>query len=278
MAIEYVGRKTASKVGSTSGTSTISLSSGLVGGARGSVAAGDLVIAVMSTGSAADRALSITDGTTDYSLVGSELYANSSTDTNLRVAMKRMGLSPDSSVTFGPSGSAADAACMAVIVYSGVDPDTPLDVAVQTATLTNSVLANPPSITPETEGSFIVCIGAGALSEFAFGSYSASGLTDFFSISQNDSNASVLGAGHKADWTSGAYDQAAFTYAFDSSLTSSAAMSIVLRPAPESSGGNIKVWNGSAWAAKPVKVWNGSSWVAKPVKVWNGSSWVTTTY
>lgn len=42
-----------------------------------------------------------------------------------------------------------------------------------------------------------------------------------------------------------------------------------------SSGAGIKVWNGSAWAAKPVKVWNGSAWVVKPVKAWNGSAWVT---
>ena len=48
--------------------------------------------------------------------------------------------------------------------------------------------------------------------------------------------------------------------------------------APPSGGGNIKVWNGSAWVAKPVKVWNGSAWVAKLMKFWNGSSWVTTSY
>lgn len=42
--------------------------------------------------------------------------------------------------------------------------------------------------------------------------------------------------------------------------------------------GQMKVWNGSAWVAKPVKVWNGSAWVTKPVKRWNGSSWVTTPY
>lgn len=45
-----------------------------------------------------------------------------------------------------------------------------------------------------------------------------------------------------------------------------------------SSGGNAKVWNGSAFVAKPVKMWNGSSWVAKPVKYYNGSTWVTTPY
>lgn len=49
-------------------------------------------------------------------------------------------------------------------------------------------------------------------------------------------------------------------------------------PAPPSGGGQLKVWNGSAFVAKPVKVWNGSSWVTKPVKHWTGSAWVETTY
>ena len=43
-------------------------------------------------------------------------------------------------------------------------------------------------------------------------------------------------------------------------------------------GGNIKVWNGSAWVAKPAKYWNGSSWTVKPVKRWNGSAWILTDY
>ena len=42
---------------------------------------------------------------------------------------------------------------------------------------------------------------------------------------------------------------------------------------PGVAGGRPKVWNGSAWVAKPVKVWNGSVWVEKPMKVWNGSAW-----
>jgi hypothetical protein len=44
------------------------------------------------------------------------------------------------------------------------------------------------------------------------------------------------------------------------------------------STGDLKVWNGSAWVAKPVKVWNGSAWVVKPAKQWNGSAWVVTNY
>lgn len=47
---------------------------------------------------------------------------------------------------------------------------------------------------------------------------------------------------------------------------------------PPVGGGQIKVWNGSAWVAKPVKAWNGSTWQVKPVKFWSGSAWVTTGY
>jgi hypothetical protein len=48
--------------------------------------------------------------------------------------------------------------------------------------------------------------------------------------------------------------------------------------APPGNTGQIKVWTGAAWVAKPVKVWNGSTWEIKPVKYWNGSDWITTPY
>lgn len=57
-----------------------------------------------------------------------------------------------------------------------------------------------------------------------------------------------------------------------------AIMAAAFAPASGGSTGQIKVWNGSAFVAKPIKVWNGSSWVTKPVKYWNGSSWITTPY
>lgn len=44
------------------------------------------------------------------------------------------------------------------------------------------------------------------------------------------------------------------------------------------STGKIKVYNGSAFVAKPMKYYNGSAFVAKPVKRWNGSAWVPTNY
>lgn len=47
---------------------------------------------------------------------------------------------------------------------------------------------------------------------------------------------------------------------------------------PTSATGQLKVWDGSNWVAKPVKVWDGANWVVKPVKRWDGSSWVVTPY
>lgn len=47
--------------------------------------------------------------------------------------------------------------------------------------------------------------------------------------------------------------------------------------APVAAGGNIKVYTGSGFVAKPVKVWTGTAWVVKPVKRWNGTAWVLTT-
>jgi hypothetical protein len=46
---------------------------------------------------------------------------------------------------------------------------------------------------------------------------------------------------------------------------------VVSGAAPPATDGYVKVWNGSAWVAKPLKVWDGSAWNIKPVKHWNGS-------
>lgn len=43
-------------------------------------------------------------------------------------------------------------------------------------------------------------------------------------------------------------------------------------------GGNIKVFTGGTFAAKPVKVWTGTAWAVKPVKRWTGTAWAATTY
>jgi hypothetical protein len=227
--IQFVGGRTATRAASTSGTVTLAINSGLTGGIASAAASGDFVIGIFATASTADRTLSITDGTTDYTLIGSELYANDTYDTNLRVGYKR--ITADTAITFGATGNANDQGVIGACVFRGVNATTPIDVTTTTATGTDGSAANPPSITPVTPGAFIVCVGASAY-DFASGQAFSSSLTDFFSV-RNDAagNIIVMGFGHKDDWSSGAFDAAAFTPVDTSSLNSWAAMSIALRPA-----------------------------------------------
>lgn len=234
MAIQFVGGNTAGKVGATSGNTTIALNSGLTGGIAAAVSAGDLVIAVFGTGSVGDRTLAITDGTNPYSLINSELFADDTFDTNLRVAYKFMGGTPDTATTFGPTGNAADAGAMAVYVFRGVDSSTPLDVAAVPATGINTSRPNPAGITPTTAGAFGVFVGAtghnGGIDTFTSGD-----LTDFLTVAGgNDTNDVTIGIGHIDNWTSGEINPAAFGHSqVDSTSYAWAAMSIVLRPAAD---------------------------------------------
>ncbi len=229
--IDFVGGENAGKVGATSGTSIIALDTGLTGGLASGVSAGDLVMAVFGTGSTADRTLSITDGTTEYTEFGTEQYSNDVFDTNLRVAYKFMGGTPDTATTFGPTGNAADAGAMAVYVFRGVHA-TVNDVAVTVATGINTSRADPPAITPVTAGAFIVCIGAAAHNGGA-DTFTSSDLTDFLTRpGGDDTNDVTIGIGYKPDWVSGPFDAAAFGHSQADSVDFSwCAKTIALRPA-----------------------------------------------
>jgi hypothetical protein len=229
MAIEFVGGAVANKAGATSGNTTITLSSGLTGGIAAAVATNDLVIAVFGSASTADRTLAITDGTNPYTLIDSELYSDDLFDTNLRVAYKFMGGTPDTTTTFGPTGNAADAGGMAVYVFRGVDTSTPLDVAAVPATGNGSGLPNPAGITPTTAGAFGVF--AGATAHNGGSDTFTSSLANFRTTGANDNNDVTIGIGHVNDWTSGEINPAAFGHSqADSADFSWAAMSIALRP------------------------------------------------
>lgn len=224
--IQFVGGATSSKAGATSGNTTIALNSGLTGGIANSASSGDFVIGVFGTGSLSDRTLAITDGSTGYTLIGSELYSTdgSSAATNLRVGYKF--ITGDTSTTFGPTGSNSDAGAMAVYVFRGVNVSNPIDVTTTTATGSGSGAANPPAITPSTEGSYIVCIGShGSVGGAVF---TSSDLTDFLTVTSGDTNDATIGIGHYTGWASGPFDAAAFGTAA-SSLSAWAAMSIALR-------------------------------------------------
>ena len=236
----FVGGAITNKAASTSGTTTMPLDSGLTGGISSSAEKGDFVIALYAVSSTLDVALSITDGTTEYNLIGSELYGNSTADINLRIAYKF--ITDDTSTTFGPTGQAGIVdgnGSTAVYVFRNVDTTTPLDgVTPTTSTSTTTRLANPPAITPITKGSYIVCAGAGGTGTSGVGPYSTpSDLTGWFTDVRSGASAfsgvAITGIGHKDDWVSGEFNPSAFTLAAgaDSTAAASAAISFVLRPA-----------------------------------------------
>jgi hypothetical protein len=232
MAIVFVGENSAGKAGATTGTTTIALNTGLTGGTRTAVQEGDLVIAVFGSGSTADRTLSITDGTTEYTLVDSELFSADTYDTNLRVAYKFMGPTPDTSTTFGPTGATTDSGAMAVYVFSGVDPTTPFDgVTPVPATGIDTSRVVPPDITPVTAGAFPVFAGAAAHSG-GTDTFTSGDLVGFTTQGgSNDTNDITIGIGHIDNWTSGATNAATWGHSqADSTNFSWAALAFVLRP------------------------------------------------
>lgn len=241
MALSYVGGNTGAWAGATTGTNNVSLT-GLTGGSSSSAAAGDFVVAVYATGSTADRALTITDGTNNYTIVGSELYSNgTSYDTNFRVAYKLL-TAADANVVFGPTGNNADAGAAAVHVWRGIDGNTQLDVSAITATGTATGRPNAGQITPTTSGAIVLVAGGGAAQTGA--NNTASELSNFVTTSSADNNDAMVGLGSYA-WTSGAFDPAAWTGGTTNAGDSWAAITLALRPASSPSGDMAATETGS---------------------------------
>lgn len=227
--IQFVGSAISARAGSTSGTVTLSLT-GLTGGIAAAAASGDFILAAFGSSAASNVDLSITDGTSDYTSVAN-LYANDSRDTNLQVSYKFS--TGDTTTTFGPTGGASQDGVIAVYVFRGVNATTPMDVTATTVETLNTLAADPPTITPSTSGAYIVAVGA-AGHRGGSGTYSSSDLTDFIQHNTNAaSDRCTLGIGQKTDWTSGAFDPAAFgiTGFSDSTAYSYAAVTMALRPA-----------------------------------------------
>ena len=224
--IEYVGGRVLGFSG-TEDNFNVSLTS-LSGGLATAPAAGDLVIIYFGTGSITNENLVVGDGYTEII----ELYSDDTFDTSLVVARKFMGVIPDTSIEIiGGTEDGADAGAIAIQVWRGVNTTTPLDVFRTTAIGTNSVLCDPPAITPITSGAVIVSGGAGghniANSDIT---YSSSDLTGFISVTGVDTFCCTIGLGYHV-WTSGSFNPAAFTFSgTDDIQFSSAAVTLALRP------------------------------------------------
>lgn len=255
MPIQFVGRT------SEEGAVAVSLTS-LTGGIGNAPIPDDLVVVALFSSNTSDVDLSLPG----YAEV-TDLYVNGTNDTNLGVFIKKMGSTPDTSVTL-PNLPGVIAA---IYVLRGVDGTTPQDVTATTATKTNSGIPDPAAITTATDGAMILILCA---TRGSAGSFSPpSGYTNAI-VKTNGSQTVMIaskiltpaGTDNPGTWSGILFDQTSYTCA---------SVTMALRPGV--AGGNIKAF-GTAFAAKPVKVWNGTAWVTKPLKYWNGTAWVTTKY
>lgn len=257
MAIQFVGTVTTSASGSLSLTS-------LTGGIGSAPATDDIVLVAVFGTDGSDINIAVT-GYTEVA----DIYANGAGDSNFGVYYKIMGGSPDTTVTI-PSLTNVRAV---VYVLRGVDTTTPEDATATTATKITSGIPDPPSITTVTANAMVVSL----CGTRAPGTYVAP--SGFSGTSKSSSSSGNVLVASKIKATAGSENPAVWTgITSDSAAYTCASVTMALRPAGAGGTGRIKVWNGSAWVAKPVKVRNGSAWVTKPVKRWNGSAWVVTNY
>ena len=171
MAITFVGGTGAGRAGSTS-TASQSIT-GLTGGSDSAPIEGDLVLVVVATATQARNPACAISG---WSTIGTQLNVTSTTyDTSLQVSYKFMTSTPDTSITIPSTGNIADGQSRRVLVFRGVDPTTPLDVAAVSATGTGTTRFDAAAITPTTAGAFIAVFGGGAASRLDHGARHALG-------------------------------------------------------------------------------------------------------
>lgn len=230
---QFVGRTKAKGV-KTASDVNVSLTS-LTGGLASAPADGDLIVVGYAFGSRSDVNLSfaIRDAASNvYTVVGTDLYGNDTYDTNLVVAYKHAGATPDTQVNITTGMTDAGYTIM-VEVWRGVDSTTVLDVAAVGATGTNTGRPNPGSITPSTALAEVLCFAAGASVDGSTPSaLTSSGFTsiDYDQQAGATGQASISSAFGHYDWTSGAFDAAQFGGGSTSTSNSWAAMVLALRP------------------------------------------------
>lgn len=228
--IQYVGGLTSGSTGAT-GTRNISLASI-------SIQPNDMVIVAYERCGVIDKRATTISG---YTTIAS-LFANNATeDSNLIVAYKFMGTTPDANVLIPRSGSTADAEAVAIHVWRGIDTNNPLDVTAVTNTQPTSGIPDPPAITPVTTGAIIV-VAAGTAHSGGTDTFGATYLNNFLTVGGNDDNDATVGIGWLT-WPGGAYDPAAWTFTQVNSATySSNSVTFALRPATTNTK-NSGVWD-----------------------------------
>lgn len=220
-------------VGDLSAALSVSINGTLTGGSNSSPSAGDLVLACYAQAGSDDYDLSISGNTYGAFNELTELWANDIGDINACVSWAIMGSTVDTTLSGASSiYTTAQSHGMSVLVFRGVDSTTPIDTTIQTATGSNSIVADPPSITPVTSGAWVVAFGAGCQWGTGVITYSAADLSYFTTDAIDDTYGVTVGGGVKLeDWVSGAVNPNAFSASNTTTSCSWAAATVALRPA-----------------------------------------------
>ena len=180
--------------------------------------AGDLVLVsttIAGTANLADGTMTPTTPTGYNGVFTPNLGANDSHDSNLQISWKIMGATPDTSVTIRGVPATSNSCAFTIHVLRGADTTAPIEVN-QGTSGNNTGLPNPPSITPVTAGSWLLCVGGSAMAAGTAPSTTPpTGLdttTNHFrtAIMTTQTNDAAIAAGLKSDWSSGPFDCPAF--------------------------------------------------------------------
>jgi hypothetical protein len=195
----------------------------------------DFVVVTVGGGGQSSSAPTVTGNQSGtYSAAGGTAYADSSGDVNFGMFTKKMGATPDTSLTVTCLNSASRASGAVAQVFRYVDETTPLDATGTVATLTTGSRGDPPAVTPTTAGALVVSGGAG--SQQIGGSFAAptvpSGMANETShLVTSGATTFYMGVWMaSAPWTSGAYDPPAWTGGATNANCAAAAQTIALRP------------------------------------------------
>lgn len=211
-------------------TSDATINFALGNGIASTPAANDIVFIAYAIGT--NNSINPPMSIAGYTNAFTQLFVTDTQSTKFGIAYKVMGATPDTSFTRSQTGNVSHSGVVAIHVWRNANTQNPLDVTPTTNTLQNTILANPPAITPVTQNSVILVAGAGA---HALG---GTGIYDFPAYLQNarrtvstdDVDVTIV-IGSNSSWTSGSYDPAAFTWtATDSTNYSCASATIAIRP------------------------------------------------
>lgn len=230
MAIQYVGGQTAGRAGAT-GTTAVTFA--LSGGLAAVPVAGDLVVCTLIVDSLSARHPSM--AVSGYTIAGSAGTADGtqSYSANLSVYYKRMGSTPDTTITLPSTGNIQDAQRWAIQVFRGVDATTPIG---ETANASwggtgGANIPDAPSVTISGQWQGCVVLACGGAGVPTGSAYTTNGGLGFLSGSTSDTADAVVAMSYA--FAQGATNDPAVFAAgpADMSLGAWVARTIILRPA-----------------------------------------------